>query len=288
MKAAEADWTRTVANSKINNRLAVAKTTKMYINGSFVRPESGRTKIITFTTPNGTKEIRVPIASRKDVRDAVRASTEAAASWSQRDPYNRGQIIFRIAEMLEEHSSRFLEYGVSEDEFEDAVDSLVSAAGWSDKINAVVGEVSSVPGGLMAAAECVGVGTTGLIDEDCSFVRLCRSIGAALACGNSLVALVSGPQVGALLFLGETLAVSDVPSGLVNLLTAFDDQALRTIVEATAVRGVRIVGDNIDLVGAAAFHLCRLAPSVSHLGSIGIDELRWQVDIRTVWGVAGV
>ena len=269
----------------------VAKTAKLFINGAFVRPENGKTLLVT--SPAGTV-LRVPQASRKDARDAIHASASAQRGWSRRDPYNRGQILYRVAEMLEAQGPRFLAEGVTPDELAASVDVLVSAAGWSDKVNAVLGEVASPAGGLLAVAECVGVGLVGYIAPEATLVSLCRAVGTALAAGNTLVAVVRR-HVGVHLSLGEVLACSDVPPGVVALLTGFDPEVAITVASATAVRGLDVRGaGRRDLAALAADHLCRVAPDALVEPAAGPSvpispaELHWQTDLRTVWGVAGV
>lgn len=187
------------------------KTLKMLIGGSFVRSESGRV-----TDAEG--RLKSPLASRKDLRGAVEAAERASAGWSGATGYLRGQIVYRIAEMLEGRRASF-EAMTSAGEVDAAVDALVSLAGWSDKYGQVFGSANQVAGPYHNFTVPGPVGVVGVVAPDePSLLGLVGTIGPAVVCGCSVVCLVSRTNARAVEF-GEVVETSDVPAGVVNLLT---------------------------------------------------------------------
>jgi acyl-CoA reductase-like NAD-dependent aldehyde dehydrogenase len=196
----------------MTQRLAVKKTYKLYIGGAFVRSESGRHDPVL--DHEGSHVANITRASRKDVRDAVKAARKAQASWAGKTAYNRGQVLYRAAEALESRAGEFDPEQVSE-----AVDVLVHYAGWTDKLHAVLGGVNPVAAPFLSFSAPEPTGVVGVVaPEEPELLGLVAAIAPALAAGNSVVAICSErwPLPG--LDLGEVLAVSDVPGGVVNLL----------------------------------------------------------------------
>jgi acyl-CoA reductase-like NAD-dependent aldehyde dehydrogenase len=223
----------------MSSRLAVRKTYKLYVGGAFVRSESGR-----YDRALGADDehlANVPRASRKDVRDAMAAARKAAGPWAARTAYNRGQILYRAAEALEsradELSARVGEARaagagdaapaaaeaaarVGSAEVAAAVDVLVHYAGWTDKLAAVLGGVNPVAMPYLSFSLPEPTGVVGVVAPDePPLLGLVAEIAPALAAGNTVVAVLSErwPLPG--LDLGEVLGVSDVPGGVVNLLS---------------------------------------------------------------------
>jgi acyl-CoA reductase-like NAD-dependent aldehyde dehydrogenase len=193
----------------VSERLAVRKTYKLYIGGAFVRSESGRY--------DETHGVNYPRASRKDVRDAVAAARKAAAPWSARTAYNRGQILYRAAEALE---SRGDVMGVPRQEVDAAVDVLLHYAGWTDKLHAVLGGVNPVAAPFLSFSLPEPTGVVGIVAPDAPpLLGLIAELAPALAAGNVAVAVLSEASPLPGLDLAETLGVSDVPGGVVNLLS---------------------------------------------------------------------
>jgi acyl-CoA reductase-like NAD-dependent aldehyde dehydrogenase len=191
-------------------RLAVKKTYKLYIGGAFVRSESGRHDPVH--DGEGTHVANITRASRKDVRDAVKAARKAQPGWAAKTAYNRGQVLYRAAEALESRASEF--EGAA-----DAVDVLVHYAGWTDKIPAVLGGVNPVAAPFLSFSMPEPTGVVGVVAPDePELLGLIGAIAPALAAGNTVVAICSESKPLAGLDLGEVLAVSDVPGGVVNLL----------------------------------------------------------------------
>src|SRR4051794_3336788 len=190
------------------HRLSVRKTYKLFIGGAFPRSESGRTYLV-----DGDN---VALASRKDARDAVVAARKAQPKWAGATAYNRGQVLYRIAEMIEARRDEFLARGVPGGELDAAVDRWVWYAGWSDKIAQVHGSANPVAGPFFNISAPEPTGVVGVV-APASFLGLVSVIAPAIVTGNTVVVLVATPQVA--ITLGEVLATSDVPGGVVNILT---------------------------------------------------------------------
>jgi acyl-CoA reductase-like NAD-dependent aldehyde dehydrogenase len=195
-------------------RLGVRKTYKLYVGGAFVRSESGR-----YDRALGADDehvANVPRASRKDVRDAMVAARRAAGPWAARTAYNRGQILYRAAEALESRADALAE----PDEVAAAVDVLVHYAGWTDKIAAVLGGVNPVAAPFLSFSLPEPTGVVGVVAPDePPLLGLVAEIAPALAAGNTVVAVISERWPLPALDLAEVLGVSDVPGGVVNLLS---------------------------------------------------------------------
>ena len=198
------------------SRLAVRKTYKLWIGGAFVRSESGRHDHAAHA--DGAP-VNIPRASRKDVRDAVTAARKAFGPWSARTAYNRGQILYRAAEALESRANQLA--AVSDrDQVQDAVDVLVHYAGWTDKFHAVLGGVNPVAAPFLSFSLPEPTGVVGVVAPDePALLGLVAEVAPALAAGNTVVAILSEAQPLAGLDLAEVLGVSDIPAGVVNLLS---------------------------------------------------------------------
>ena len=204
----------------MSRRAVVAKTYKLYLGGAFVRSESGRTDPID--------GVNVPRSSRKDVRDAVKASRAAQAGWAKKTAYNRGQVLYRFAEALESRSKEF-SGGTAEGRAEvgAAVDLLVHYAGWTDKLAAVMGGINPVAAPYLSFSTPEPTGVVAVLAPDePDLLGLVREVAPALAAGNSVVAIVSRTRPLRALDLGEVAGVSDVPGGVLNLLTGRMDELL--------------------------------------------------------------
>ncbi len=208
------------------DRLAVLKTYKLYIGGAFARTESGRTERID--DGGGKPLAHICRASRKDFRDAVTAARAAQPGWAGRSAYNRAQVLYRIGEMLEGRATQFREelevQGLpSEDarrEVELSVDRLVYYAGWADKVQQVFSSVNPVASSHFNFSILEATGVVGLIAPPrFGLLGLISLIAPAIVTGNTCVALASGKQPLSAITFGEVLNSSDVPGGVVNLLT---------------------------------------------------------------------
>jgi acyl-CoA reductase-like NAD-dependent aldehyde dehydrogenase len=192
----------------MSERLAVRKTYKLWIGGAFVRSESGRY--------DRADAFNIPRASRKDVRDAVAAARKAFGPWATRTAYNRGQILYRAAEALE---SRRTDLGEAR-EVEQAIDVLLHYAGWTDKLAPVLGGVNPVAAPFLSFSLPEPTGVVGVVAPDePPLLGLVAEIAPALAAGNTVVAILSDSRPLNGLDLAEVLGVSDVPGGVINLLS---------------------------------------------------------------------
>jgi acyl-CoA reductase-like NAD-dependent aldehyde dehydrogenase len=209
----------------VTERLPVRKTYKLYVGGAFPRSESGRTYPVE--SADGSDVLAwVAQASRKDLRDAVRAARGAQPGWASRTAYNRGQVLYRVAEVLEGRRASFAEElslcGVADPDGEvtAAVDRWVWYAGWADKITQVAGTLNPVAGPYWSVSSPQAIGVVGVVaPSEPPLLGLVDRLAPALAGGNAVVALASERWPLAAVSFGEVLATSDVPGGVVNLLT---------------------------------------------------------------------
>jgi acyl-CoA reductase-like NAD-dependent aldehyde dehydrogenase len=236
-----------------SDRLAVRKTYKLYVNGAFPRSESGRTYEVTDT--RGHFLANAARASRKDARDAVVAARAAFPKWSAMTAYNRGQVLYRVAEVMEGRHVQFCEEvatgeGLSSSKARAAVDAAVdrwvSYAGWTDKLAAVLGGANPVAGPYFdfSMPEPTGVVAV-LAPQQSSLLGLVSVLAPVLAGGNTAVVVTSKDRPLPAITLAEVLATSDVPAGTVNLLTGDAEELGTWLAEHADV-------DGIDLTGAPA------------------------------------
>jgi len=216
-----------VTKDPVAERIDVRKTYKLYVGGKFPRSESGRT--YTVQARDGAALAQAAHASRKDARDAVVAARSAVSGWSTTTAYNRGQVLYRVAEMLEGRTAQFAELvaraeGVSDADARAqvaaAVDRWVWYAGWTDKITQVAGNANPVAGPYfnLSVPEPTGVVAV-LAPQQSSLLGLSSVIAPVIATGNTCVVVTSFARPLPAVALGEVLATSDVPGGVVNLLT---------------------------------------------------------------------
>ncbi len=228
------------------SRLTISKTPKCYVGGKFIRSESGRT--FPLADAEGDFFAHIPQCTRKDVRNAVEAAAKAGAGWAGRSGYNRGQILYRLAEMIEPRAGELeaalrLTPGVSaaaaSAEVVAAIDRIVHFAGWTDKYEQLLGSVNAVasPHFNFTVTEPMGVVAVVAPDE-APLLGLLTLILPAITSGNSVVALASETAPYASIVLGEMLAVSDLPGGVVNLLTGFRKEIVPTFATHAHLRAV--------------------------------------------------
>ena len=211
----------------MSKRIDVKKTYKLFIGGAFPRTESGRTYEVK--NSKGVFIANPCMASRKDLKDAVVAARAAQGSWSQATAYNRGQILYRIAEMLEGRREQFISEiseitGVTvkkaSDEVEASIDLLVWYAGWTDKISALDGATNPVAGPYYNFTIPEALGVVGFIaPKKSALLGFIAGIAPIIASGNTVIALASESAPLPAMSLAEVIATSDVPAGVVNILT---------------------------------------------------------------------
>jgi acyl-CoA reductase-like NAD-dependent aldehyde dehydrogenase len=280
----------------MSERVEVRKTYKLFIGGAFPRSESGRTTPVT--APDGRLLAHVASASRKDVRDAVRAARGAQGAWADRTAYNRGQVLYRIAEVLEGRATQLaaeLEaVGVAAPDaradVEAAVDAAVYWAGFADKLDQLVGAVNPVAGPFLNLSNPIPLGVCALACPDDGGVRgVLGLVCPAIMAGNAVVALAGGPAALVTSTLGEVVATSDVPGGVVNLLTGDGGTLLPWLADHEDVDLIDLSGApaelSADLEARAADNLKRTART--H----GAEDIRTATafcEIRTVWHPARI
>ncbi|MFI8961222.1 aldehyde dehydrogenase family protein [Streptomyces sp. NPDC053493] len=283
-------------------RLSVFKTYKLYVGGKFPRSESGR--VYEVTDPKGKWLANAPLSSRKDARDAVVAARKAFAGWAGATAYNRGQILYRVAEMLEGRKGQFVHEvaaaeGLSKNKaaevVEAAIDRWVWYAGWTDKIAQVVGGANPVAGPYfnLSTPEPTGVVTV-VAPQESSFLGLVSVIAPVIATGNTAVVIASEKAPLPALSLGEVLATSDLPGGVVNILSGKAAEMGPHLAAHLDVNAIDLTGADTDLARdleiAAADNLKRvLRPrrAEDFTVSPGTDRMTAFLETKTVWHPTG-
>ncbi|VAV97645.1 Aldehyde dehydrogenase [hydrothermal vent metagenome] len=239
------------------SRIDVRKTAKLYINGAFVRSESGR--VYSVEHADGSAVVRVSQGSRKDLRDAVRGSRSAQTGWAERTGYNRGQILYRIAEIMEERRDTFVDRlltgGMSDDaaeaELDVSVDRLVWYAGWADKFAQVFGNLNPVAGPFFNISAPEPTGLVGVVLADASpLLGIVSRVAPIIVSGNTAVVVVGGPRPLASVALTEVLATADVPAGVVNIITGDAQELGPVLANHMDVNALDIVGVEPTLAAA--------------------------------------
>lgn len=288
------------------NRIDVRKTYKLYIGGAFPRSESSYTYEVLDS--KGKFVANAALASRKDARDAVGAARKAFGGWSGRTAYNRAQIIYRIAEVMEDRRPQFVQ-AVSQSEglsagkaggvVDEAIDRLVWYAGWADKITQVVGNANPVAGPFfnLSTPEPTGVVAV-LAPQDSSLLGLVSVVAPVIVTGNTTVVVSSYERPLPAVNFAEVLATSDVPGGVVNILTgsaATVGPWLASHMDVNAIDLTGIAGQPglaADLEVAAAENLKRVrrAPAVEPdwLLDPGLEPMTAFLETKTVWHPIGV
>ena len=290
------------------SRLPIIKTPKVYVGGAFIRSESGR----TFPIYEGKKHEKIlaniPQCTRKDVRNAVEAAAKAGPDWAKRTPYNRGQILYRLGEMLESRSDEMAEAiarsggtskGDAEKEVLASVDRLIYYAGWADKYAQVLGNTNPVAGPFFNFTVAEPMGIVGVIAGDRDpLLGLMSQLAPVIVSGNVVVALASETQPYPAIVLGEMLATSDLPGGVVNLLTGFRKELVPTFASHTHLRGVSaVVGpdERKELALGAADSVKRVKTRKAEEDvdwyserTQGVYEIRDFIEFKTTWHPIGV
>ena len=227
-------------------RLDVTKTYKLYINGKFPRTESGRSMPIEDT--KGNIIAHLSRASRKDLRDAIEAASKAQSGWFDRTAYNRGQILYRMAEMLEGKREEFAEtikattgrtVNQSRKEVDASIDRLVCFAGWADKYTHVLGANNTVAGPYYNFTAPEPTGVIGVLaPNEPPLLGLISLIAPALCAGNTVAVLASEAHPMSAAIFAEVCATSDVPPGVINLLTGNRNELIEHLANHRNVNGI--------------------------------------------------
>jgi len=264
------------------SRLPVRKTYKLYIGGEFPRSESGRAY--------EAQGANVARASRKDLRDAVRAARGAFPKWASLTAYNRGQVVYRIAEMLEARRAEFAGLCSGPQEVERSIDRLVWYAGWADKLAQVLGSSNPVAGPYFNFTVPEPTGVVGILaPEEPALAGLVSRLAPAIVGGNTTVAVVSEASPLAAVELGEVLATSDVPDGVVNLLTGRREELAPVLAGHMDVNALDLAGADgevEELERLAADNVKRVVRGAPD------EQSPWEVaaflELKTVWHPIGV
>jgi acyl-CoA reductase-like NAD-dependent aldehyde dehydrogenase len=263
------------------SRLPVKKTYKLYIGGEFPRSESGRTY-----EAQGQNVAR---ASRKDVRDAVRVARPAFGKWASMTAYNRGQVLYRVAEMMETRRAQLTELSSGADEVDRAIDRIVWYAGWADKLPQVLGSSNPVAGPYFNFTVPEPTGIVGILaPEEPPLLGLVSRLAPAIVGGNSVVLVASESSPLAAIELAEVLATSDVPGGVVNILTGFKAELspwLASHMDVNAIDLSGADGDLAELERAAAENVKRVVKAPPDAQSP--YQISQFLELKTVWHPIG-
>lgn len=279
------------------NRLEILKTYKLYIGGQFPRTESGRS--YQPVDMKGKPLANMCLSSRKDVRNAVSAARKAVGSWSERSAFNRGQILYRIAEMLESRKAQFVEELITqgsskssaEKEVHLAIDRIVYYAGWCDKYQQIVSSVNPVASSHFNFSVAEPMGVVGVhAPQDSSLIGLISLVLPALVGGNTVIVIASEQLPLCAITFAEVLNSSDVPGGVVNILTGKQDELKSTLVAHMDVNAVVYGGSDNNFITfiekEATINLKRTFHYDQHWLSSTGQDLHFITDlqeIKTTW-----
>jgi acyl-CoA reductase-like NAD-dependent aldehyde dehydrogenase len=288
------------------SRIDVRKTYKLYIGGEFPRSESGHSYPVHDV--KGHFVANAALASRKDARDAVGAARKAFPGWSGRTAYNRGQVVYRIAEVMEDRRAQFVE-ALRQGEggtataagkvLDASIDRLVWYAGWADKLTQVVGNANPVAGPFfnLSTPEPTGVVAV-LAPQDSSLLGLVSVVAPVIISGNTVVVASSAERPLAAVTFAEVLATSDVPAGVVNILTGSLDRTAATLASHMDVNAIDLTGlagdpdqaTALEVEAAENLKRVRRAPGAEPDWTLepGLDRMTEVLETKTVWHPIGV
>lgn len=278
--------------------MKIAKTIKLFIGGEFPRTESGRS-IPIYVYKTKKLYANVCVASRKDLRNAVTAAQSAQAGWQNKSAYNRSQILYRMAEMTEGKRQEFIEtltatLGLSKSNadksVDKAIDALIYYAGFADKYQQVMGSVNPVSGPHHNFTSTEAVGLVGLIcNAKFELSEVVAQIAAIISSGNSVVALLGSDGSALLAPLAEVFATSDLPKGVVNLLTGSTEELFRQFGSHMEIQSLSCQLKDRKILGElrtmAAANMKRIVPPVKD--QLSLEHLVSYVEFKTVWHPIG-
>jgi len=279
------------------SRLAVPKTYKLYIGGKFPRSESGRTYEVL--SKKGGFLANAALASRKDARDAIVAARGAVAGWSGATAYNRGQVLYRIAELLEGRREQFVEELIASEgasksaaikQVDAAIDAWVWYAGWADKYVQVAGNGNAVSGPYFNLSTPEPTGVVAIVapqGSSGSLLGLVSVVAPAILTGNTVVVVANQVAPLAAISLSEVLATSDVPGGVVNILTGSPAEIAPWLAGHADVNALDLAGaehlDWVDLQVIAADTLKRVLPPEAGVPAPSLERIVALTETKTVW-----
>lgn len=276
-------------------RLTVRKMYKLFINGAFVRSESGRSDPLWDGNEFGANIAR---GSRKDVRDAVVAARAAQSKWANTAPGTRGLVLYRLAEMMEARRAEFVELLEDAQEVDAAIDRIVWYAGWCDKFSALLSTRNPVGGPHFnfSAAEPTGVVAV-LAPDQPSLLGLVSVLLPPLAAGNAVVLVASEKDPRTAIVFAEALATSDIPAGVVNIITGYRNELGPVLAKHMDVNALAFVdgSQTAELQTFAAENVKRthVLPDRSRAqwfedSAQSLDEIAAYCEIKTIWHPAGI
>jgi len=280
----------------MSNRIDVKKTYKLFINGAFPRSESGRTYEIK--SAKGVFIANPCLASRKDLKDAVVAARAAQSGWNKASAYNKGQILYRIAEMLEGRRAQFVDEIVvvtgatkskAEKEVTDSVDRLVWYAGWSDKLSSLSGALNPVAGPYynFTVPESMGV-IAAIAPEAPSLLGLIDAIAPIIVGGNTVVVLASNKAPLSAMSFAEVIATSDVPAGVINILSGKKDEIAPWMASHMDIDGFDISGLAAKSHGAIRIAGAENLKRIYSFKSADPGRILAFLENKTVWHPIGL
>jgi aldehyde dehydrogenase (NAD+) len=286
------------------SRLPITKTPKVYVGGAFIRSESAR--VYPLKDAAGNFFGNIPQCTRKDLRNAIEAAAKAGPGWAKRTAYNRGQIIYRLGEMIEARAGEMADAialggasrAAAAKEVAATVDRLIYYAGWADKYEQVLGNVNPVAAPYFNFTVTEPMGIIGVLaPEEAPLLALVSLFAPAITSGNTVVALASASQPYPAILLGEMLATSDLPGGVVNLLTGFRKEMVPTFATHTHLRALSGVANAEQrkalALGAAdsvkRLHLLKAeeATDWSADATQSLYALRDTLEFKTTWHPIG-
>lgn len=284
----------------MSHRLLITKTPKCYVGGAFIRSESGR--VTALHDASGAFFANIPQCTRKDLRNAVEAAAKAGPGWAKRSAFNRGQILYRLAEMMEARAVELAEAislgGASKAEASRevtaSIERVVHYAGWTDKYEQILGSVNPVASAHFNFTVTEPMGIIGIIaPDDSPLLALVSLILPAITSGNCVVALASSTQPYPSILLGEMLATSDLPGGVVNLLTGQRSEMLHTFATHEHLRALSGAVNAADrkalrLGAAESVKRVRLLKAEAPIDWFadkmqGVEEIRSLIEFKTTW-----
>ena len=278
------------------SRLSIPKTYKLFLGGAFPRSESGRTYEVQ--AADGSFLANAAQASRKDARDAVAAARKAVSGWAGATAYNRGQVLYRVAEVLEGRHRQFVGEIVASEgataaeaggQVDAAIDSWVWYAGWADKYVQVAGSGNPVAGPFfnLSVPEPTGVVAIVAPQDEGSLLGLVRVVAPALVAGNTVVVVADQAHPLSAISLAEVLATSDLPGGVVNVLTGSPAELMPWLAAHADVNALDLTGagelDWVDLEIAAADTLKRILRPEPGVPDLSLERILAVTETKTVW-----
>jgi acyl-CoA reductase-like NAD-dependent aldehyde dehydrogenase len=264
----------------MSGRLAVRKTYKLFIGGAFPRSESGRTLEL--------EGYNVARASRKDAREAVVAARKAFGGWSGATAYNRGQVLYRLAETMETRAAAFASACSGRREVARAIDRVVWYAGWADKLAQVLGSANPVAGPYFNFTIPEPTGVVAVVaPEEPALDGLVARVAPALVGGNAVVVVASDAHPLAAIELAEAVATSDVPGGVLNVLTGMREELAPVLAAHMDVNAIDVTGANGDVAALEVL----AAENVKRVVRAREDRSPWEIaafmELKTVWHPIG-